>query len=100
MTFFGLFDRVTAAPALKTALERSNTRVREIADRVSKASLANGDGFALQATPDSTATAGANDVDVEAEMVALADEQLRYTATAKLLEKTYASLRLAIKGER
>jgi flagellar basal body rod protein FlgB len=99
MTLFGLFDRVTAAPVLKTALERSNSRVREIADRVSKASLANGDGFALTA-PGATDVPGANDVDVEAEMVALADEQLRYTATAKLLEKTYASLRMAIKGDR
>jgi flagellar basal body rod protein FlgB len=99
MTLFGLFDRVTAAPALKTALDRSNTRVREIADRVSKASLANGDGFALSARGGASTT-GANDVDVESEMVSLADEQLRYTATAKLLEKTYASLRLAIKGER
>ncbi|MCU0646582.1 MAG: hypothetical protein MUF00_01190 [Gemmatimonadaceae bacterium] len=100
MTLFGLFDRVTAAPQLRASLERSNTRVREIADRVSKASLANGDGFALPAADGSTGVPGANDVDVEAEMVALADEQLRYTATAKLLEKTYASLRLAIKGER
>jgi flagellar basal body rod protein FlgB len=99
VTLFGLFDRVTAAPALKTALDRSNTRVREIADRVSKASLANGDGFALSSRGSASA-AGANDVDVESEMVSLADEQLRYTATAKLLEKTYASLRLAIKGER
>jgi hypothetical protein len=98
MTLYGLFDRVTAAPALKASLDRSVVRTREIADRVAKANLANGDGFALAAN--GQPVAGANDVDVESEMVALADEQLRYTATAKLLEKTYASLRLAIKGER
>ncbi len=31
-------------------------------------------------------------------MVALADEQLRFLATSRLLEKTYQSLRTAIKG--
>jgi flagellar basal body rod protein FlgB len=37
-------------------------------------------------------------VDVEGEMMALADEQLRFLATSRLLEKTYSSLRNAIKG--
>ncbi|MEN9817884.1 MAG: hypothetical protein RLZ32_1764, partial [Gemmatimonadota bacterium] len=36
---FGLIDRVTAAPMLKTTLDRSVERSRGIADRVSKASL-------------------------------------------------------------
>jgi flagellar basal body rod protein FlgB len=37
-------------------------------------------------------------VDVEQEMMDLADEQLRFLTTAKLLERTYASIRTAIKG--
>jgi flagellar basal body rod protein FlgB len=37
-------------------------------------------------------------VNVEDEMTALADEQIRFLATTRLLEKTYASLRTAIKG--
>jgi flagellar basal body rod protein FlgB len=36
-------------------------------------------------------------VNLEAEMTNLADEQLRYETAAKLLEKTYASLRMSIK---
>jgi flagellar basal body rod protein FlgB len=39
-------------------------------------------------------------VDLEAEMVSLADEQLRYEATAKLLEGTYQKIRMAMRGER
>jgi flagellar basal body rod protein FlgB len=35
---------------------------------------------------------------VEDEMMALADEQIRFLATTRLLEKTYASLRSAIKS--
>jgi hypothetical protein len=47
---FGLIDGVTSASSLKTALDRSVDRTRVIADRVSKASLQNGDGFALEAS--------------------------------------------------
>jgi flagellar basal body rod protein FlgB len=94
---FGLIDRVTSAPQLKSALDKSVERSRGIADRVSKATLQNGDGFALEARGGNTKV-NANPVNVEDEMVALADEQLRFLATSKLLEKTYASLRTAIKG--
>ena len=76
-------------------------RQRGIADRVAKASLQNGDGFALKAEGALAAEAvpNANPVNIEDEMVALADEQIRFAATAKLLEKTYARLRSAIKGQ-
>ncbi|MBL0889663.1 MAG: hypothetical protein IBJ19_03525 [Gemmatimonadaceae bacterium] len=94
---FGLIDRTTRATSLKSALDQSVERSRGIADRVSKATLQNGDGFALEARTGNGTTA-ANQVNVEDEMVALADEQLRFLATSRLLEKTYASLRTAIKG--
>jgi len=94
---FGLIDRTTRATSLKSALDQSVERSRGIADRVSKATLQNGDGFALEART-GNGTTGANQVNVEEEMVALADEQLRFLATSRLLEKTYASLRTAIKG--
>lgn len=94
---FGLIDRVTSAPQLKSSLDQSVERSRGIADRVAKATVRNGDGFALEARG-GNAQATANPVNVEDEMVALADEQLRFLATSRLLEKTYASLRTAIKG--
>ena len=97
LMLFGFIDRVTSAPSLKTALDRSVERSRSIADRVSKATLQNSDGFSLDATGRNAAQGG-NPVNVEDEMVALADEQIRFLATSRLLEKTYASLRGAIKG--
>ncbi len=99
---FGFVNRVSSAASLRASLDASAVRTRAIADRVSKASLANGDGFALAATTAEKAS-GAEPgppVDLEAEMVSLADEQLRYEATAKLLEGTYQKLRLSIRGDR
>jgi flagellar basal body rod protein FlgB len=63
---------------------------------VSKASLP-GAQFALPVQGEAAAAQDAP-VDVEGEMMALADEQLRFLATSRLLEKTYSSLRNAIKG--
>lgn len=95
---FGLIDRTTSATSLKSGLDRSVERSRGIADRVSKATLQNGDGFSLEAKGGAAVQAAANPVNVEDEMTALADEQLRFLATSRLLEKTYQSLRTAIKG--
>lgn len=97
MRLFGLIERTTAAAPLKAALDQSVDRSRGIADRVSKATLANNDGFALKGQT-GAANLAAEPVNVEDEMVALADEQLRFLATTRLLEQTYKSLRSAIKG--
>ncbi|HCT55793.1 MAG TPA: hypothetical protein DGD08_01130 [Gemmatimonas aurantiaca] len=97
MKLFGLIERTTSASPLKAALDKSVDRSRGIADRVAKATVNNGDGFALEAKT-GNAQATVNPVNVEDEMVALADEQLRFLATSRLLEKTYQSLRTAIKG--
>jgi len=90
---FGFFGRVSSAPQMRDALDASSQRVKAIAQRVSGATLAGNGGFTL---PDGTTVAG-DAVNLEAEMTALADEQIRYEATAKLLEKTYAKLRLSIR---
>ena len=95
---FGFIDRVTSASPLKAALDNSVERTRGIADRVAKATLNNGDGFSLEAVNGTAANEAQNDINVEDEMVALADEQLRFLATSRLLEKTYSSLRTAIRG--
>jgi hypothetical protein len=92
MTFI---DRLTSAPELKASLDVSSQRTRVIADRVARGT-AQKQGFAL---PDLNAAPGSVEqgpIDVETEMVSLADESLRFQATAKLLEKTYAGLRMAM----
>ena len=96
---FGFINRVSSAAALRQGLDASSARVRAIGDRVAKASMQNADGFALAATSAESAQ-GAQPgppVDLEAEMVSLADEQLRYETTAKLLEKTYQKVRMSIR---
>jgi flagellar basal body rod protein FlgB len=94
---FGVLSRVTNANDLKDSLDLSAQRTRAIASRVSQASVNNGSGFALPVDPATGKPAEGDQVDLESEMTALADEQLRFEATAKLLEKTYAQLRTALK---
>lgn len=99
----GFINRVSSAASLKDALDVSSARTRSIADRVAKASLGNGDGFSLPSDPSqpgNAAQTAPGGVDIEGEMVGLADEQLRYEATARLLAKTYESIRLSIRGSR
>lgn len=95
---YGFIDRISSASSLRGALDQSVGRSRGIADRVAKASLQNSDGFALRAGEGDVANLETNPVDVEQEMMDLADEQLRFLTTAKLLERTYSSMRSAIKG--
>lgn len=98
---FGFVGRVSSANTLKEALDQSVERSRGIASRVARAGVAGADGFALPsldpANPAGTPGAEAA-VDLEREMVALADEQIRFEATAKLLQGTYQKIRLSIKG--
>ena len=89
---FGFFGRVSNAPQLRENLDVSSQRVKGIAQRVSGATLQNGTGFALPGEAGATSA-----VDLETEMTNLADEQLRYEATSKLLEKTYQNIRLSIR---
>ena len=94
----GFIGRVTSAATLKTALDVSSQRTRVVADRVARASLQqpNG-GFALPETNAPAGSAEAGPIDLEAEMVSLADEQLRYEATAKLLQRAYQSVRTSMR---
>jgi flagellar basal body rod protein FlgB len=93
---FSVINRTTNASDLKDALDLSTQRTRAIASRVAQASL-NGNGFALPTDSTNGASNSGDPVDLEAEMTALADEQVRNEATQKLLEKAYAAVRTAIK---
>ena len=90
----GFIGRVTSAATLKTALDVSSQRTRVVADRVARASLQqpNG-GFAL---PETNAPAGSAH-DPRYRRRQLADEQLRYEATAKLLQRAYQSVRTSMR---
>ncbi len=98
---FGFLHRVSTSTSLKEALDAGSQRVRGIADRVAQSSLRNQDGFALPSNAQGTAAAGqrtgTSDVDLEAEMTNLADAQLRFEATTKLLAKTYAQVRSSLR---
>lgn len=96
---FGILARTTNANDLKDALDLSAQRTRAIASRVAQASVNNGSGFALPIDPATGKPTDGNDVDLENEMTSLADEQVRYDATEKLLEKTYAQLRTSYKDK-
>jgi len=93
MNFIG---RTTQVGALKQSLDISAQRVRTIADRVAQAS-AQQQGFALPEIGSAPGSTEVGPIDVDAEMASLADEQLRYEATAKFLEKAYAGLRESLR---
>lgn len=76
--------------ALKTGLDRSTQNVRQIAHRVANAGSGQDFASALE-------EAQVGQVDLEKEMVSLAEEQIRYEATSKLLSKVYAQIRSSIR---
>lgn len=94
---YGFFGRVSNATLYKQSLDVSTQRTRVIADRVSKATMPNVDGFALPPAAVDPGTALQGEVDLEAEMVSLADEQLHFETVARLLQGTYEKIRLSLK---
>jgi flagellar basal body rod protein FlgB len=90
--------RTTMASQLKASLDASAQRSRTIADRVSRASL-QPQGFSLPGSGANAAGGQEEPIDVESEMVNLADEQLRYATTARLLQKTYAGLHESLQSK-
>jgi flagellar basal body rod protein FlgB len=93
----GILGRATLADPLKDSLDVSAQRTKTIADRVSRAALGGQNGFAMPSTSAEAAAGTGEPIDLEAEMVNLADEQLHFEATAKLLSKAYEQLRLSIR---
>ena len=91
-------SRVTPADQLKAGLDIGALRVRASAERVARAS-AQGTAFSLPATGVASNSSDLQPLDLDVEMANLADEQLRYEATAKLLEKTYAGLRASLRDK-
>lgn len=94
---FGFIDRVSAAPILKEGLDISTQRTRVLADRVAQASLQRPDAFAIPGAGAKPGSPEIGGVDLEAEMVSLADEQIRFETTATLLQKAYERLKSVIR---
>ncbi len=93
----GILGRATMADPLKDSLDISTQRTKAIADRVARATLGGQNGFAMPAASTDAGFGEAERIDLETEMVNLADEQLHFEATAKLLNKAYEQLRLSIR---
>lgn len=91
---FGFIGRISSANQLKENLDLSSQRTRATAQRVAGATLQSQTGFAM---PQGEVVSRPEAVNLEAEMTSLADEQLRYEATAKLLEKTYQQIRVSMR---
>lgn len=91
-----LIGSETTAGKLKDAMGESTRVVRGIAHRVANAATPDREDFAgvLDAA---TAEQAGQEVDLEREMVALADEQLRYEAATSLLHKVYQSIKAGIR---
>ena len=94
---YGFFGRVSQSENLRESLSGSVQRSRIIADRVSKATILNGDGFAMPDPGGEPGSLQEGPVDLEAEMVSLADEQLFYEASSRLLQKAYEQIRSSLR---
>ena len=79
---------------LKAGLGRSTQNVRQIAHRVANAGSGQVGDFASVLEE----AQGGQRVDLEKEMVSLAEEQIRYEATSKLLSKVYQQIRSSIRA--
>lgn len=93
--FARLVGSDTAVTRLKEGLDASSQAVRRIAHRVANA----GNPEFAQVLDEAQASGapGGDPVDLEREMVALAEEQLRFEAAASLLQKTYQQLRSSVR---
>lgn len=94
-----MFERIIGAAApssdLKAGLDRSARELRRIAHRVANAGRTEDGGFAD--VLEEAGEADADPVDLEAEMVALADEQIRYEVSTRLLRKVYQQARQSVR---
>lgn len=83
---------------LRGDLDAATVRMREMAHRVANATNGVEPGFeeSLEAALQGEEATG--EIDLEVEMVALANEQIRYDASADLLRRTYERLRSAVRG--
>ncbi|HYC32244.1 MAG TPA: hypothetical protein VEB59_08140 [Gemmatimonadales bacterium] len=95
-----LFGTTTDVSMLRGGLEENSATQRGIAARVARATTAsaNGDFAGELDAAKSGLGKRMSDVDLQQEMAALADTQIRYEASTKLLHEAYGRLRTAIRN--
>jgi flagellar basal body rod protein FlgB len=92
-----LFGPSTLTSMLRGGLEETSATHRAIAQRVAGALSSSSNVQFPDALAAQDAQKPVSEADLEREMTALADTQLRYEADAKLLQAAYARLRSAIR---
>jgi flagellar basal body rod protein FlgB len=94
-----LFGPDALSSMLRAGLEEVAATHRVIADRVA-GRLSSSTQPAFEDKLQAEAAHAQQEADLQRDMAALADTQLRYEADAKLLRDAYAGLRTAIRGDR
>lgn len=94
-----LFGPAALSSMLRGGLEEVSATHRVIADRVADR-LSSSERTTFENSLQAEAARAQQEADIQRDMVALADTQLRYEADARLLRDAYASLRTAIRGDR
>ena len=90
-----LFGQGTSTNALRGALEELSATHRTIATRIADATPASSTtGFADQLK----GSMAASEAEITRNMASLADNEMRYEVTAKVLHQSYADLKTAITG--
>jgi flagellar basal body rod protein FlgB len=93
-----LFGPSTLTSMLRGGLEEASATHRAIAQRVAGALQSSSTVEFPDALAAQNAQQRVSEADLEDDMTALADTQLRYEADAKLLKAAYARLRSALRG--
>jgi flagellar basal body rod protein FlgB len=94
-----LFGPDTKVAMLRGGLEETSATHRGIAARVAAATTTSAAGdFPAELAAKTGKPGRMSDVDLQQEMAALADTQLRYDACAKLLQGAYAGIRTAFRS--
>lgn len=93
-----LFGPTTLTSQLRGGLEETSATHRVIADRVANSLQSSSTGDFGDELKAKQARALLTEADLQRDMAALADTQLRYEADAKLLQAAYTRLREAVRG--
>lgn len=97
-----MLDRLLGSDSIvhdiRGGLDRSTAAVRGVAGRIAAAGAADPGAFAEALDDAEEARPTTRDVDLETEMVDLAEQQIRFDAQARMLEKMYERIRLSVRG--